>query len=64
MAEPGGGRTGHIDTFTRDNLPPRELWPTFDFGGLPDLAAYPNHFNAAVRLIDRRIAAGERVVKL
>ena len=23
------GPTGHIDSFARDNLPPRELWPDF-----------------------------------
>ena len=23
--------TSHVDTFTRDNLPPRELWPEFIF---------------------------------
>ena len=57
MAEPGGGRTAHIDTFVRDNLPPRELWPDLDFGGVPELAAYPNRFNAAARLIDRAYEA-------
>ena len=22
--------TGHVDTFARDHLPPRELWPTIE----------------------------------
>ena len=28
--------TAHLDTFARDNLPPRELWPEFSFD-LPEL---------------------------
>jgi len=28
-------KSGHLDTFARDNLPPRELWPEFKFD-LPD----------------------------
>ena len=24
-------QSGHVDTFTRDNLPPREQWPEFKF---------------------------------
>ena len=54
-----GGETAHVDTFTRNNLPPRDLWPTLDFGGLPELAAYPQRLNAAVELIDKRITAGD-----
>jgi 2-aminobenzoate-CoA ligase len=59
MGKPGSGQTAHIDTFTRDNLPPRELWPVLDFGGLPELAAYPQRLNAAVELIDKRVRAGD-----
>ena len=25
------GETGHEDTFCRDSLPPRELWPHMDY---------------------------------
>jgi 2-aminobenzoate-CoA ligase len=54
MAEP----TAHIDTFIRDNLPPKELWPVMDYSVLPELAAYPPRLNAAVEILDRQIARG------
>ncbi len=40
------------DTFARDHLPPRELWPEMDFSGVPELA-YPERLNCAAELIDR-----------
>ncbi|GAA1498077.1 AMP-binding protein [Paeniglutamicibacter kerguelensis] len=43
-------RTAHQDTFTRDHLPPHELWPTLEFT-LPELQ-YPERLNAATVLID------------
>ena len=46
-------RSAHIDTFCRDNLPPRELWPEFRFD-LPDLA-YPERLNCADVLINDAI---------
>jgi 2-aminobenzoate-CoA ligase len=54
--------TAHQDTFARDNLPPRELWPDLIFG-LPELH-YPERLNCAVELLDRTIAngMGHRVV--
>ena len=55
---PGDGRTAFEDTFARDNLPPRELWPAMDYSSLPELAAYPHRFNAAVELLDRGIERG------
>ncbi len=55
---PGDGRTAHIDTFARDNLPPRELWPAMDYSPLPEIAAYPDRFNAAVELLDKAVARG------
>ncbi len=58
MAEPGG-KSAHIDTFTRDNLPPRELWPNLEFSTLPELAAYPSRMNAAVELIERHVVTGK-----
>lgn len=42
--------TAHQDTFTRDHLPPQELWPTLEFT-LPELQ-YPARLNAATALID------------
>ena len=58
MRQPGGP-TAHVDTFARDNLPPRALWPDMDYGALPELAAYPDRMNAAVTLVDDRVAAGD-----
>ena len=49
--------TAHVDTFVRDHLPPRELWPETDWSGLPELS-YPSHFNAAVVLLDEWSARG------
>jgi 2-aminobenzoate-CoA ligase len=50
--------TAHTDTFARDHLPPRELWPELDLVSLPDLA-YPPRLNCAAELLDRWIAAGQ-----
>ncbi len=53
--------TAHVDTFARDGLPPRELWPDMDYSVLPELAAYPDRLNAAVVLLDETVArSGER----
>jgi 2-aminobenzoate-CoA ligase len=48
------GRTAHVDTFTRDNLPPAEQWPQL----LLDEFRYPEELNAAVELTDRMVARG------
>jgi 2-aminobenzoate-CoA ligase len=50
--------TGHLDTFCRDSLPPRELWPHLIYDSLPELA-YPPRLNCAAELLDSRIAAGD-----
>ncbi|WP_030264040.1 AMP-binding protein [Streptomyces sp. NRRL B-24484] len=42
--------SAHQDTFTRDHLPPAELWPTLEFG-TPELQ-YPDRLNAATELVD------------
>src|SRR5205085_2541190 len=42
--------TAHTDTFARDNLPPRSLWPEFLFE-LPELT-YPARLNCATELTD------------
>lgn len=52
--------SGHVDTFVRDNLPPKYLWPEMDYGVLPELAAYPARINAGVELIDK-MAVGEQL---
>jgi 2-aminobenzoate-CoA ligase len=48
--------SAHVDTFARDNLPPRAQWPDFRFD-LPELQ-YPERMNCAVELLDRWVAAG------
>ncbi|MHA6686478.1 benzoate-CoA ligase family protein [Mesorhizobium sp. A556] len=48
------GPTAHTDTFTRDNLPPSNEWPTF----LLDDFQYPDYLNAAVELTDRMVDKG------
>jgi 2-aminobenzoate-CoA ligase len=45
------GRSAHVDTFCRDNLPPPDQWPEFVFE-LPEVQ-YPERLNAAVELLDR-----------
>jgi 2-aminobenzoate-CoA ligase len=44
-------KSAHINTFARDNLPPRSQWPEFLFP-LPELN-YPDRLNCAVELLDR-----------
>jgi 2-aminobenzoate-CoA ligase len=48
--------TAHVDTFAKDNLPPRELWPEFIFE-LPELV-YPERMNCASELLDRAVGRG------
>ena len=48
--------TAHVDTFARDNLPPREAWPEFLFD-LPELR-YPERMNCATELLDRAVGRG------
>jgi 2-aminobenzoate-CoA ligase len=54
MAKPLLGRSAHLDTFTRDNLPPAQKWPEI----LLERFAYPEELNAAVELTDRMVARG------
>jgi 2-aminobenzoate-CoA ligase len=49
-------RSGHVDSFTRDNLPPQALWPEFLFR-LPELK-YPERLNCAAELLDRWLERG------
>jgi len=50
-------KTGHVDTFARDNLPPRAQWPEFKFD-LPELQ-YPGRLNCVTQWIDRWVEAGQ-----
>jgi len=45
-----------VDTFARDNLPPKEQWPEFRFD-LPELQ-YPARMNCATVLLDDPVRAG------
>lgn len=49
-------RTAHVDTFARDNLPPKDQWPEMFFN-LPELQ-YPGRMNAGVELLDKMVASG------
>ena len=48
--------TAHIDTFTRDRLPPDKELPDFVFD-LPELQ-YPDKVNCAAELIDTAVHCG------
>src|SRR5690554_5574155 len=48
------GPTAHVDTFTRDHLPPAPLQPDLPLTGFD----YPEYLNAGVELTDRQVAAG------
>ena len=48
-------KSAHVDTFARDNLPPRSQWPELLFE-LPEMR-YPERMNCATELLDRMIAA-------
>jgi 2-aminobenzoate-CoA ligase len=54
MAAPVLGRSAHVDTFTRDNLPPAQKWPDILLAGFD----YPQELNAGVELTDRMVARG------
>jgi 2-aminobenzoate-CoA ligase len=48
------GRSAHLDTFTRDNLPAAQKWPDILLAGFD----YPEELNAGVELTDRMVARG------
>src|SRR2546430_6990736 len=50
-------QSGHVDTFTQDNLPPREQWPAFKFR-LHELR-YPERLNCVTHWVDRWVEAGQ-----
>ncbi len=49
--------TGHVDTFARDNLPPRDQWPDCSCD-LPEFR-FPAQLNCAAALLDDRVARGQ-----
>ncbi|RMC33322.1 AMP-binding protein [Paracoccus alkanivorans] len=48
------GPSGHIDSFTRDNLPKPEAWPQIDLSGFD----YPDWINAGAELTDHMVERG------
>ncbi|MZR11465.1 AMP-binding protein [Maritimibacter sp. DP07] len=48
------GPSAHVDTFTRDNLPPLDQWPDFLLDGFD----YPDHINVGVELTDAMVERG------
>ena len=54
MAAHALGRSAHVDTFTRDNLPAAGKWPDILLGDFE----YPEELNAGVELTDRMVARG------
>src|SRR5258705_86694 len=50
-------QSGHVDTFTQDNLPPREQWPAFKFR-FHELQ-YPEQLNCVTHWVDRWVEAGQ-----
>src|SRR5262245_29545013 len=52
----GLGPSAHVDTFTRDNLPPDEQWPDLLLDR-PEFN-YPDHINVGVELTDRMVEKG------
>jgi len=55
-AGPSLGPSGHVDDFTRRNLPPFDRWP--DLLLYRPEFQYPDYLNAAVELTDRIVEKG------
>src|SRR4029453_6574476 len=55
-ASPQLAPSAHVDTFTRDNLPPFDQWPDLLLDR-PEFQ-YPERLNAAVELTDRLVEQG------
>lgn len=49
--------TEQLDTFVREHLPPKELWPVMKAIGITNLE-YPASLNAATELLDRHVESG------
>lgn len=52
----GFSRSGHLDPFPRENLPPRESWPDLDLAGAG--LSYPDRLNVVSELVDAHVEAG------
>jgi 2-aminobenzoate-CoA ligase len=50
-------RSAHVDTFARDNLPPRDQWPELLFT-LPELQ-YPDRINCVSEFVDKWVESGQ-----
>jgi len=50
------GKSAHVDTFARDNLPPTDQWPDLLLDR-PEFQ-YPDRLNAAVELTDKMVERG------
>ncbi len=48
--------SAHVDSFTRDNLPPPDEWPELIFDR--SLYHYPDQLNCAVELLDKALSEG------
>ena len=48
--------SSHVDTFTRDHLPPKDQWPVFVFDR-PEVQ-YPEQLNCVQALLDEHVAQG------
>ena len=53
----GIARSGHVDTFCADHLPPRHMQPVCEWDGIPELS-YPARLNCAAELLDHAIDTG------
>src|SRR5579863_2018318 len=49
--------SAHVDTFARDNLPPRDQWPDLIFT-IPEVQ-YPERLNCMVELLDEHVRQGD-----
>ncbi|MEP6506386.1 MAG: AMP-binding protein, partial [Betaproteobacteria bacterium] len=56
MSIPSRGKSAHVDTFTREHLPPPDQQPRYVFE-LPELQ-FPPQLNCATELLDAAIARG------
>ncbi len=60
---PSGIPSAHVDTFSRDHLPPADQWPEMDWQSVPELAAYSDRMNCAAELLDKQaVVHGDRPV--
>ncbi|MGI9488725.1 MAG: benzoate-CoA ligase family protein [Geminicoccaceae bacterium] len=50
------GPSAHVDTFSRDNLPPADRWPDLLLD--EPIFQYPDHVNVATELTDRMVERG------